>query len=209
MTAARRSNLVTAAIFFAALLLFSLLFARLAGAGIDAGDLTVADAGVDRVVLADHAEPLDAGPYRTPAVVVDRVVAADYADPGAVRPPPPNVEPSTVAEGADLASWIWSRFRNGQAGAAAIVLLQALGLLAIKRWSWVSLRLPLLVRGKALAAVSSLTGGLGTLAPLAIAGAPIATPLVGVVLAAVGVYLLPAPAQIAGQTVPSSEAVPT
>lgn len=60
MTAARRSNVITAAIFFAALLLFSLLFARLAGAGVDAGDLAVTDAGVDRVVLADHAPP-DAG----------------------------------------------------------------------------------------------------------------------------------------------------
>lgn len=60
MTAARRSNVITAAIFFAALLVFSLLFARLAGAGVDAGDLAVTDAGMDRVVLADHAPP-DAG----------------------------------------------------------------------------------------------------------------------------------------------------
>ena len=32
---------------------------------------------------------------------------------------------------------------------------------------------------------------------------------IGAVLAAIGVYLYPAPVQIAGQTVPSGEAVPT
>ncbi len=57
---ARRSNAITVAIFVAALALFTLIYARLAGAGVDAGDLTVTDAGVDRVVLADHAPP-DAG----------------------------------------------------------------------------------------------------------------------------------------------------
>ncbi len=92
MTAARRSNLVTAAIFFAALLVFSLLFARLAGAGVDAGDLAVTDAGVDRVVLADHAAP-DAGPYRTPGLV-DTRVAADNPDPGAADMT--NAEPTAI-----------------------------------------------------------------------------------------------------------------
>lgn len=151
----------------------------------------------------------DAGPpvAIVDAGVIDRVVASDHAAP-TIAPPPP-VEPTTVTEGADLATWIWSRFRNGQAGAGLIVLLQAVGLLAIRRWSWVSLRLPRLVRGKALAAVSSFTGALATLVPIAVAGAPIATPLIGAVIAAIGVYLYPTPTQIAGQTVPSGEAVPT
>ena len=150
---------------------------------------------------AQVAELYDAGP-------VDPVVAADHAAPS-LAPAPPPVEPATIGEGADLASWIWSRFRNGQAGAGLIVLLQAVGLFAIRRWAWVSTRLPRLVRPKALAAVSSFTGALATLVPIAIAGAPIATPLIGAVLAAIGVYLYPAPVQIAGQTVPSGEAVPT
>jgi len=150
---------------------------------------------------AQVAELYDAGP-------VDRVVAADHALP-AVAPAPPPVDPATIGEGADLASWIWSRFRNGQAGAGLIVLLQAVGLFAIRRWAWVSAKLPRLVRPKALAAVSSFTGALATLVPIAIAGAPIATPLIGAVLAAIGVYLYPAPVQIAGQTVPSGEVVPT
>ena len=197
MTAARRSNLVTAAIFFAALLLFSLLFARLAGAGIDAGEM----------VPAPAVEPLDAGPNRV-AAALDPVVAADHAPPS-LTPATPPVEPATIGEGADLASWIWSRFRNGQAGAGLIVLLQAVGLFAIRRWAWVSQRLPRLMRPKVLAAVSSFTGALATLVPIAIAGAPIATPLIGAILAAIGVYLYPAPVQIAGQTVPSGEAVPT
>ena len=50
---------------------------------------------------------------------------------------------------------------------------------------------------------------LATIAPLALAGSAVGNALGGAVLAAVGVYLLPAPAQIAGQTVPSGEAVPT
>lgn len=87
MTTDRRSNVITAAIFFAALLVFTLVFARLAGAGVDAGDLAVTDAGVDRVVLADHAAP-DAGPYRTPGVV---------AQP---KPPAPDLQttPPSAAE---------------------------------------------------------------------------------------------------------------
>ena len=155
---------------------------------------------------AQVAELYDAGP--PDAATVDRVVAADHAAPS-IAPAPPPVEPATIGEGADLASWIWSRFRNGQAGAGLIVLLQAVGLFAIRRWAWVSTKLPRLVRPKALAAVSSFTGALATLVPIAIAGAPIATPLIGAVLAAIGVYLYPAPVQIAGQTVPSGEAVPT
>lgn len=87
MTTDRRSNVITAAIFFAALLVFTLVFARLAGAGVDAGDLAVTDAGVDRVVLADHAAP-DAGPHRTPGVV---------AQP---KPPAPDLQttPPSAAE---------------------------------------------------------------------------------------------------------------
>lgn len=196
MTAARRSNVITAAIFVAALVLFTFIFARLAGANIDAGQLSPAPVAA--------VEPLDAGPPPT----IDRVVLADHAVP-AITPAPPPAEPTTVSEGADLASWIWSRFRNGQASAGLIVLLQAIGLASIRRWAWVSAKLPRLVRPKALAAVSSFTGALATLVPLAIAGAPIATPLIGAILAAIGVYLYPAPVQIAGQTVPSGEAVPT
>ena len=164
-----------------------------------------------RMALADAGPPLalDAGPpvALVDAGTVDRIVAADHAPP--VIAAPPTVEPASVDEGLSLASWLWQRFRTGQATAAVIVLLQVLGLAAIKRWAWVGARLPRLTRGRALAAVSSLTGSLATIAPLALAGAAVGNALGEAVLAAVGVYLLPAPAQIAGQTVPSGEAVPT
>ncbi len=183
MIAHYRSTVISALLGAGIVLLY--LWARAAFAAADDPPMVALDAGVvDRVVLADHAAP-------------------------AVAPAPPPVEPATIGEGADLASWIWSRFRNGQAGAGLIVLLQAVGLFAIRRWAWVSAKLPRLMRPKALAAVSSFTGALATLVPIAIAGAPIATPLIGAVLAAIGVYLYPAPVQIAGQTVPSGEAVPT
>jgi len=151
----------------------------------------------------------DAGPpvALVDAGTVDRIVAADHAP--AIVAAPPTVEPASVDEGLSLASWLWQRFRTGQATAAMIVMLQVLGLAAIKRWAWVGARLPRLTRGRALAAVSSLTGSLATIAPLALAGSAVGNALGGAVLAAVGVYLLPAPAQIAGQTVPSGEAVPT
>lgn len=163
-----------------------------------------------RMALADAGPPLDLDAGPPVALVdagVDRIVAADHAP--AVIAAPPTVEPASVDEGLSLASWLWQRFRTGQATAAVIVLLQVLGLAAIKRWAWVGARLPRLTRGRALAAVSSLTGSLATIAPLALAGAAVGNALGGAVLAAVGVYLLPAPAQIAGQTVPSGEAVPT
>ena len=198
MPAFVRNHAVTLLVFAVSLVLSWLLLARLAAADIDAGQM----------VPVATVEPLDAGQALPPAPAIDRVVAADHAPPS-LAPAPPPVEPATIGEGADLASWIWSRFRNGQAGAGLIVLLQAVGLFAIRRWAWVSQRLPRLMRPKALAAVSSFTGALATLVPIAIAGAPIATPLIGAVLAAIGVYLYPAPVQIAGQTVPSGEAVPT
>ncbi len=158
---------------------------------------------------AAYAEADDPPPLVVDAGSLDRAALIAPVDAGQAMPAPPSVEPASVGDGLDLASWIWTRFRNGQAGAGLIVALQALGLLAVRRWAWVSARLPRLVRGKALAAVSSLTGALATLVPLAVAGAPIVTPLVGAVIAAIGVYLYPTPTQIAGQTVPSGEAVPT
>lgn len=178
-----RSNVAVAILFVTALGASLMLFSRLASGGVDAADLASIDAGVgaaDRVVASDHALPT---PMSTP----------------------PSVDLLTVSDGFELASWIWLRFKNGQAAAGLIVALQAIGLFAIRRWSWVSLRLPRLVRGKALAAVSSFTGTLATLVPVAVAGAPVATPLAGAVLAAVGVYLMPTPTMIAGQTVPSGE----
>lgn len=194
MTAARRSNLVTAAIFFAALLLFSLLFARLAGAGIDAGDLTVADAGVDRVVLADHAEPVDAGPYRIPAVV-DRAVAADHADPGAYLPPPP--APSGMS--ADTLTWGYIK-----AGGGASVVMRALfwigtALLASKER--LAQRWPKLATGRNLAIVSSVVGAMLTLGRgAALSGAPLTWLALGeAVMSAILLVTWPQPKVVAGQ----------
>lgn len=119
---------------------------------------------------------------------------------------PPSVAPATVDEGQDLAQWVWDQFRAGRAALALIVGLQALGLVAIKRWAWVSQVFPRLKRGKALAATSSLVGSLAGLAPLAIAGASPWSGLVIAIGAAIGVYLLPGPAEVAGETVPSGAA---
>lgn len=102
MPAFVRNHAVTLLVFAVSLVLSWLLLARLAAADIDAGQM----------VPVAAVEPLDAGPPPT----VDHIVLADHAAP-AVTPAPPPVEPATVSEGADLASWIWSRFRNGQAGA--------------------------------------------------------------------------------------------
>lgn len=136
------------------------------------------------------------------------LIAPVDAGPAAVAPPP-NVEPATVDAGLDLASWIWARFRTGQAGLALIVGLQALGLFAIKRWEWVGRIFPRLTRPRALAAVSSLTGSLATVVPIALAGASFVVPLLVAAGTAVGVFLMPTPTQVAGQTVSSGEAVPT
>jgi hypothetical protein len=150
-----------------------------------------------RLAMADAGPPvpvLDAG-------VVDRVVAADHAAP--VVAAPPSVEPATIDDGLSLASWLWERWRTGQAGVAIVVALQALGLLAIRRWAWVSRALPRLTRGKALAAVSAFVGSLATVVPVALAGASVVVPLALAAITSVGVYLMPAPTQIAGETVPT------
>lgn len=148
------------------------------------------DAGpsLDRAALIVSTPPVDAGPV----------------DAGPVASP--TVEPRTVDEGIGLARWVWGEFRAGRVAPALTVLLQALGLLAIARWTWVSARLPRLVRGKALAAVSSLTGTLAGLVPLAVAGSPVGGPLALALITAVGVFLLPGPKEVAGQTVPGAVA---
>lgn len=144
----------------------------------------------------------DAGPVDTAldAGVIDRVVAADHAAPAIA--PPPAVEPQSVDDGLALADWLWTRFRTGQAGVALVVALQALGLFAIRRWAWVSRILPRLTRGKALAAVSAFVGSLATVVPVALAGASVVVPMALAVITSVGVYLMPAPTQVAGETVP-------
>jgi hypothetical protein len=144
----------------------------------------------------DQVVTIDAG-------VIDRVVAADHADRAAPVAAPPPVEPATVDEGLTLGRWVWAQFRAGRVAPALIVLLHLLGLVAIRRWSWVARRLPRLTRGRALAAVSSLTGSLAALTPLVATDAALAGPLYGAIAAAVGVYLLPGPTQIAGETVPA------
>lgn len=184
MISSRRRNLTDLSAIAIGLLIGLILAALLlpmarAEAEIDAGAL-------DRAALI---APVDAGP--------------------AVVAPPPSVEPATVDAGLDLASWLWQRFRTGQAGLALIVGLQALGLFAIKRWEWVGRIFPRLTRPRALAAVSSLTGSLATVVPIALAGASFVVPLLVAAGTAVGVFLMPTPTQVAGQTVPSGEAVPT
>ena len=149
-----------------------------------------------------EADPPDAGPSLDRAALI---VSTPPVDAGTVAPV---VAPQTIDEGLGLARWVWAQFRAGRVAPALTVLLQALGLLAIARWSWVAARLPRLTRGKALAAVSSLTASLAGLVPLAVDGAPVGGSLAMAVVAAVGVYLLPGPRVVAGQTVPSGE-VPT
>ena len=139
---------------------------------------------------------LDAG---VSTAALDRAALVTAPDAGVAAPP---VEPRTIDEGFALGRWVWAQLKAGHVAPALIVLLQAIGLFAVRRWAWVSTRLPRLVRGKALAAVTSLTGSLAALVPLAVGGAAVAGPLVGALIAAVGVYLMPGPVEAAGQTVP-------
>lgn len=170
------------------------------GAAIGAAIVTIA-------ILALSARAEDAGPpIDAPIVLADGTPAAAVATPDAVAEPVqagPVVEPTTVSEASELASWIWARFRGGQASAALTVLLHAVALSLIKRKEWVAIRFPWLVRRRTLAALTSFTGATATIVPLAVEGAPVGVALLGAALAAIGVYMFPAPVEVAGQTVPS------
>lgn len=155
------------------------------------------------LILAALLLPMARAEAEIDAGTLDRaaLIATVDAGPAVVAPPP--VEPATVDEGLTLGRWVWAQFRAGRVAPALIVLLHLLGLVAIRRWTWVARRLPRLTRGRALAAVSSLTGSLAALTPLVATDAALAGPLYGAIAAAVGVYLLPGPTQIAGETVPA------
>lgn len=174
------------------------------GAAIGAAIVTIA-------ILALSARAEDAGPpIDAPIVLADGPAvgtpAAAVATQDAVADPVqagPVVEPTTVSEAGGLASWIWARFKGGQASAALTVLLHAGALSLIKRKDWVAIRLPWLVKRRTLAALTSFTGATATIVPLAVEGAPVGVALLGAALAAIGVYMFPGPVEVAGQTVPS------
>lgn len=184
MTAARRSNYITAAIFFAALLLFSLLFARLAGAGIDAGEM----------VPAPAVEPLDAGPNRV-AAALDPVVAGDHADRvqrvamDVDNVPAVRFSPTRYAE---FVAWLKRMGEN--TGGAWIAALVAIGIRRARR-RWPALRRGWTdeVTATAFASAVWVAGSLAT-------GATWGTAALGVVMAALaGTLLAVVPGERPGQ----------
>lgn len=194
MTAARRLNYITAAIFVVAVALFSMIFARLAGADIDAGQM----------IPVATVEPLDAGLGHTIPPAIDRVVASDHAAPAHLvdvtpEPPAPKPAPSLVDDALAIAGPVG----RGALGGIACLAVAWLLARARDRWGW-------LRKGAAGNAAATVYAALATFGAVVAVGGSVGAGLtaVGGALAA-GMALGRDPATARREAAGPGEEVPT